>query len=126
MPNPTFPVPKYRKHKATGQAVVTLSGHDHYLGPHGTQVSKREYDRLVGEWLAAGRQSTVPTPHEQIKVTELIVLFWRHLKTTLVKNGKPTGSHLNYRPVLRLLRTRYGATPAVNFGPLALKRSGCS
>ncbi len=31
-------VPKYRKHRATGQAVVTLNGRDFYLGPHGTQV----------------------------------------------------------------------------------------
>lgn len=27
------PVPRYRKHRASGQAVVTLSGKDHYLGP---------------------------------------------------------------------------------------------
>ena len=37
-------VPSYRKHKASGQAVVTLSGRDVYLGPHGSQVSKDEYD----------------------------------------------------------------------------------
>ena len=45
--------PKYCKHKASGQAVVSLNGKDHYLGPHGTAVSKREYDRLVGESLKA-------------------------------------------------------------------------
>ncbi len=32
--------PKYRRHKASGQAIVTLSGHDHYLGPHGTAASR--------------------------------------------------------------------------------------
>jgi hypothetical protein len=46
--------PKYRKHKASGQAVVTLGGVDHYLGPHGTKASRREYDRLIGEWLVSG------------------------------------------------------------------------
>lgn len=45
--------PKYCKHKASGQAVVSLNGKDHYLGPHGTAVSKREYDRLVGQSLKA-------------------------------------------------------------------------
>jgi hypothetical protein len=30
--------PKYRKHKASGQAVVTLAGRDHYLGPRGTAI----------------------------------------------------------------------------------------
>ena len=38
-------LPKYRKHKASGQAIVTIGGRDNYLGPHGTVVSKLEYDR---------------------------------------------------------------------------------
>ena len=37
MPRLVRTLPKYRKHKASGQAVVTLNGRDHYLGPHGTQ-----------------------------------------------------------------------------------------
>jgi hypothetical protein len=48
-------VPKYRKHRASGQAVVTINGKDHDLGPHGTKVSKGEYDRLVGQYVACGR-----------------------------------------------------------------------
>jgi hypothetical protein len=47
-------LPAYRKHRATGQAVVTLSGRDFYLGHFGTATSKAEYDRRVGEWKAAG------------------------------------------------------------------------
>jgi hypothetical protein len=35
MPKLVNRLPKYRKHKATGQAVVTLNGSDCYLGPHG-------------------------------------------------------------------------------------------
>ena len=46
-------VPRYRKHKASGQAVVTLNGTDHYLGPHGTKVSKVEYDRLIRQMAPA-------------------------------------------------------------------------
>lgn len=37
MPTLTKAVPKYRKHKATGQAVVTIGGRDHDLGRHGTK-----------------------------------------------------------------------------------------
>ena len=48
-------VPKYRRHKPTGQAVVTLNGRDIYLGKWNTRQSWAEYDRLTGEWLAAGR-----------------------------------------------------------------------
>ena len=51
MPKLTAAVPKYRKHKATGQAVVTLNGHDFYLGPHNTAASRLEYDQQIAEWL---------------------------------------------------------------------------
>lgn len=47
--------PKYRQHKPSGQAVVTLCGHDHYLGKWQSTESKAEYDRLIAEWLANGR-----------------------------------------------------------------------
>lgn len=47
--------PKYRKHRASGQALVRLSGKDFYLGPYGSKTSLAEYDRLVAEWLQAGR-----------------------------------------------------------------------
>jgi hypothetical protein len=40
-------IPRYRKHKATDQAVVTLDGKDHYLGKHGTEESRRAYDDRV-------------------------------------------------------------------------------
>ena len=39
MPRPSS-VPKYRKLRNSGQAIVTLSGQDHYLGPHGTKASR--------------------------------------------------------------------------------------
>ena len=48
-------VPSLRHHKARGLAVVTLGGKDFYCGKFGSPESRREYDRLVGEWLAAGR-----------------------------------------------------------------------
>jgi hypothetical protein len=55
MPKLNHRLPSYRKHKPSGQAVVTLDGKDHYLGPHGSKASLQEYDRLVGEWQANGR-----------------------------------------------------------------------
>ena len=41
--------PKYRLHKPTGQAVVTIDGKDRYLGKHGTAESREGYDRLIAE-----------------------------------------------------------------------------
>jgi len=52
-------LPKYRKHRSSGQAVVTLNGRDHYLGPNDTKASKREYDRLIDEWLANDRHPPI-------------------------------------------------------------------
>jgi len=34
MPRLVHSTPKYRKHRASGQAVGTISGRDHYLGPY--------------------------------------------------------------------------------------------
>jgi hypothetical protein len=56
MPRLIYRTPSYRKHRASGQAVVTLDGQDHYPGPHGTAASKREYIRLVSQWRAMDRQ----------------------------------------------------------------------
>ena len=39
MPKRTQSVPKYRLHKRSGQAVVSLGGKDRYLGPHGSLES---------------------------------------------------------------------------------------
>ena len=58
MPRSANYVPRYSKHEGSGLAVVTIRGKDHYLGPYGTKASHLEYDRLIMEWLAAGR----PTP----------------------------------------------------------------
>jgi hypothetical protein len=52
-------VPCYRRHRPSGQAVVTLGGHEFYPGKWNTKASRDEYDRLTGVWLAAGR--SLPT-----------------------------------------------------------------
>jgi len=75
---PTLRTPKYSRHKASGQAVVTLSGRDHYLGPYGTATSRREYDRLITEWIANGRQS--PVAASERTIVELMVAYLRHAK----------------------------------------------
>ena len=70
MPRLTTATPKYRYHKASGQAVVTIQAKDHNPGPYGTKASKLEYDRFVGEWLAAGRPTAPVAPQHAITVGE--------------------------------------------------------
>jgi integrase len=112
--------PKYRHHKASGQAVVTIAGRDHYLGPFRSKASLVEYDRLIGEWLAAGRPTSLATQND-LAVVELIVRYQRFAKAYYVKDGKPTGTTTNIAVALRMLKESYGRTNVVEFGPLALK-----
>lgn len=121
MRGPSKSLPKYRKHKASGQAIVTLSGKDFYLGPHNTKASKTEYDRLIGEWLANGRQLTDPTTGNPITIVQLIAKYWRHCKTYYVKNGKPTDEQAGVRAAVKTLKSLYGKTLAIDFGPLSLE-----
>lgn len=121
MPRLTNSLPKYRKHKASGQAFVELNGRRHYLGPHGTQASKREYDRLVAEWLQHGRQLTVGPQGELLTVVELIVAYVHHARGYYRKDGKPTSEVEAIRLSLRPVKELYGRHPCVEFGPTALK-----
>lgn len=120
MPRRTNSLPKYRKHKASGQAVVTIHGQDHYLGPHGTKASKREYDRLVGEWVASGRPDA-PQAANDITIMEVCAAYLRFAKGYYRKDGRPTGAIYSVKAALKPVKELYGHTAAVEFGPLALK-----
>lgn len=111
--------PSYRLHKPSGQAVVTLSGKDHYLGPHGSAESKAEYDRLVGAWQANGRR---PVGRDvELTVDELLLAYWKHAQTYYRKGGKPTSQLALINRSLRVVHKLYGDQPVAKFGPLALR-----
>jgi len=120
MPRPASEsTPKYRKHRASGQAIVTLTGRDVYLGPHGSASSKKEYDRVIAEWLSNDRRSSAQT--HLVTLVELIAAYWRHVESYYRKDGKPTSEVSSIRDALRQLKDLYGHTPAAEFGPLRLK-----
>src|SRR5580698_616502 len=77
MPRLNSETPKYRHHRASGQAVVNLNGKDTYLGPYGTKASKQAYDRVLGEWLAAGRQQA---GYSDLSITEMLAAYKRHCR----------------------------------------------
>ena len=111
-------LPKYRKHKPTGQAVVTLCGKDFYLGPHGTKASKTLYDQKIAEWLAGGR--SIPLFDDFMTLAELIAKYWKFAKGYYVKNGEPTDELAGIKIALRFLKDLYGTLPVDQFGPLSL------
>ena len=118
MPQLSRATPRYRCHKASGQAIVTLGGVDHYLGRWNSKASKAEYDRLVGEWLAAGRPSHVPRQaNTGPTVVGVLARYWRFAKNHYAQSKEVD----NIRHALQSLEQLYGDTPAVDFGPLALK-----
>ena len=121
MPRLTRALPKYRLHKASGQAVVTFNGRDFYLGPHATKTSKIEYDRLIGEWLAHGRR----LPNGQAltcTVAKLLDAFQTFAEAYYVRtDGTPSKEVDAYRQAAKPVRRLYGHCRTAEFGPMALK-----
>ncbi len=122
--------PSLRHHKPSQQGVVTLNGHDCYLG-HWPRDRKKppenvqaEYDRRIAEWLANGRRSPASTTDngDGLSVAELVLTFFAHVeKHHRHPDGTPTSEVDQYRLSLKPLRILYGHTRAADFGPLALK-----
>ncbi len=118
MSRPKSVLPQYRKH-SSGQARVTINGRDHLLGPHGTKASKREYDRLIAEFLASGRSPTFGLESDQFTLALLIQEYLNFAKG-YYGTGETSEWHrlkLAYRPVEAL----YAGLPARDFGPSQFK-----
>jgi integrase len=116
MPYHKKQLPKYCKHKSSGRAFVCIGGKMYYLGKYGSQTSRREYDRIIGEFVANGRQPMCDP--DEILVESLIVRFLDDAE----KNRR-------YRPkrqkmitsLLKVFHDLYGSQPVSSFGPSALK-----
>jgi hypothetical protein len=123
--------PEYRLHKRTGQAVVTLplgngARRDVYLGKHGTEESKAEYNRVLAEWAANGRQAPIGPVAElatDLTIDELVSRFIDHANTIYRDTtGAPTKEYDNYRLSVHPLRLLFGALHVSKFGPVALEQ----
>ncbi len=119
MPNLLHVTPKYRLHKPSGQAVVTLNGVDHYLGPW---QSKNSSANTTAWWANGWREVAAWAPEgSDTSVTELCAAYWTFAKGYYRKDGQPTRSIERIRVALRHLRKLYGETAIAEFGPLALQ-----
>jgi hypothetical protein len=117
--------PKYSKHRASGQAVVTLHGHDVYLGRHGTAASRREFDRVVAEWLANGRRSPYAKA-DDLSVVELIAAYWRHARDYYARpaDADSNGEQSCVRLALAVVKRLYVDTPASTSARWPSRRCG--
>ena len=109
-------LPKYCHHKATNRAFVRIGGKMYYLGKYGSEASRREYDRIIGEFVANGRQ-TFQNPDE-ILIETLIVRFLDYAET---EQNYCESSKIRFARVLSRLNRLYGKQLVSQFGPAALK-----
>jgi len=115
-------VPKYCHHKASGQAVVCLSGRDHYLGKHGSRESHRLYERLIAEWLAnGGRHGRDGHQAGDLIVNQLLAAYWRWAENYYVKNGRSSRELQGVEYAIKPLVKLYGTLPVNQFSPSKLK-----
>ncbi|MFM7071068.1 MAG: site-specific integrase, partial [Planctomycetota bacterium] len=122
MPRLQQAVPRYRRHRASGQAVVTIQGRDFYLGTWNSKASKIEYDRIINEWITAGRQlPSTGLLASDLTVVEVLARFKDFAIGYYRKNGKSTGEWGNIEAAIEPVLQLYGRTEARKFGPLALK-----
>jgi len=116
--------PSYRLHKARNGAVVTIAGHDHYLGAFNSPESWEKYHRLVAEWLANRAKKPISSPKAgdaNLTINHLILAYWKHAESYYVKNGDATSEQHAIRSALSFVRRLYGSTPAADFSPSGLK-----
>jgi hypothetical protein len=128
--------PSLRRHKPSGQGVVTLSGKDVYLGvwpadqEEPPAAVRARYHLEVAEWEARGRLPSRPAPPPVASggsparpaVAELILAYMRHAEGYYRDPaGKPTSEVNEYALSLRPLNHLYGALAVDDFGPLKLK-----
>jgi len=113
-------VPGYRRHKASGQGIVTLSGKDFYLRPHGSPESYERYRELAGRWLAQGRRPLGQPEGAPRTVAEVLLAFVEDAEVRF--SGRRGEKQLIHRvkTAVRGVRMLYGTTPAGEFGPRAL------
>ncbi len=116
------PLPSYRHHKPSGRAVVTLDGKDYYLGGFDSPESHQAYHRLLAEWLEARRTREPAASPSSLTIAELLLAFWRHAAAHYRHpDGTASEEMGNLKAAIRPLRELYALTPAVDFGPLALR-----
>jgi integrase len=120
--------PSYRRHKQSGQAIVTLTDpsgvrRDVLVGKYGTSASRKEYARVLSEWEAAGQR--LPAQDHQtssLSMNELILSYWRYAEEYYgFRSDRERGDGACLRGALSIIRQLYGHSSAQDFGPLSRK-----
>jgi integrase len=109
-------LPKYCRHKTSGRAFVRIGGKMYYLGKHGSAASRREYDRIIAEFVANGRQ-----PFYRVDELTIESLIWRFLDYANRELCYCDTTKKRITITLRALNALYGKQLVSQFTPSALK-----
>ena len=102
--------PSYRRHKSSGQAIVSLprgdgTYKDVLLGRYGSAASRTEYARVIAEWEANGGRLVISASAADCTINELILAFFVHVDEHYRDpDGNPTGEVKEYELTMRFLR----------------------
>lgn len=141
MPKLVTRPPKYRLHKSTGQAVVSVFGKVIQLGPFGSPRSHERYQQEIARWrelLHQQRPELAAADPEPLKinlqdlqarrlrgypvtVNEVALVYQPYAHSYYVKNGKVTREGEQVSEMLRLLVRHHGEDSLDQFGPVRLK-----
>lgn len=110
--------PKYALHKPSGQARVRIKGKDFYLGEHGSQESRDEYDRLIAKFYSRKLDVT----KDSVVISRLAVNYIEFARGYYRKNGSLTSEFHVIQMALRPLIALFGCEKAHLFGAKKLKQ----
>jgi integrase len=122
-------VPKYRLHKQSGQAIVTLSYVDHLLGKYGTPESRAAYHTLIAQWEANARKplkqfpvAGAEQPAAPLSLDAMLDAYLRAMEAERPQeDGGTTGNVRDSRRAFKPLRDAFGTVPAASFDSLLLQ-----
>lgn len=114
-------IPAYRRHAASGKAVVTLAGRDVYLGEFGSKASVDAYRRHVARWLDPDFAAAANAADGYV-VNELIVAYLEHAETyyRTPDRTQVTTHRDKIKQAVRPLAAMYGSTMTDAFDAEAL------
>ncbi len=111
--------------KSTGRTLTyaTFNGRYVAFGPAGADATRR-YEEFVARWLSNGRTLPAEAAAEApYSVDDLVADYLDHAKAFYAGpvEGKPGAEYRNLRAALAPVQEMFGAMPAADFGPLALR-----
>ena len=111
-------VPSFRLHKPSGQAVVTLSGRDFYLGPYDSPEARQQYLKLLSEWEASNRSPCFGEPTTSLTMAQVALAYLHYAREYY---GADSSEYVNLKLAVKPISALYSHHPAQHFGPAEFK-----